>query len=254
MRLFCRSYSSACKRGGFVRPERRAAGMTRSAEEIAARKEERRVWQPKAGPGSLGTVEPPCLPPNCPIGPAASLANFCGCARSGRGGLLAKLLRKVIDDAGSTSRAWVVRNCLDNRPVLQYALIRTGRRGPHRRSIVLAVIVAASGVYVVRMMAFSNITNFRLASVKFLWLDLTGICLFCAYVAAAVSAARQSYICCPRWFPASTQPSRRRWFSLKPHVPSSSSWSAFRPRSVADASLARLLPRDAHHAHTAGHQ
>jgi hypothetical protein len=80
-------------------------------------------------------------------------------------------------------------------PLLQYALIRSRRRSPHRlvgyASVVLAAIVAASGVYVVRMMAYGNLTSFRLASVKFVWLDLTGIALFCVYVACAISAARR---------------------------------------------------------------
>lgn len=80
-------------------------------------------------------------------------------------------------------------------PLLQYALLRSGRRGLHRSlgyaSIVLAAIVAISGVYVVRMMAYGNLTSFRLASVKFVWLDLSGIVLFSVYVAFAISAARR---------------------------------------------------------------
>lgn len=80
-------------------------------------------------------------------------------------------------------------------PLLQYALIRSGRRNLHRTmgkaSVALAVIVAVSGVYVIRMMAFTNLASFRLASVKFVWLDLTGIALFCVYVAVALGAARR---------------------------------------------------------------
>lgn len=80
-------------------------------------------------------------------------------------------------------------------PLLQYALIRSGRRAPHRlvgyASVALAGIVALSGIYVVRMMAYGNIARFRLASVKFFWLDLTGIALFCVYVAFAIVAARR---------------------------------------------------------------
>ena len=90
---------------------------------------------------------------------------------------------------GWSATAWMIL------PLLQYALIRSRRRSLHRAvgyaSVVLAAIVAASGVYVVRMMAYSNITSFRLASVKFVWLDLTGIALFCVYVALAISAARR---------------------------------------------------------------
>jgi len=90
---------------------------------------------------------------------------------------------------GWSATAWMIL------PLLQYALIRNGRRGLHRlvgySSVVLAAIVAVSGFYVVRMMAYKNMTSFRLASVKFVWLDLTGIVLFCVYVAFAIWAARR---------------------------------------------------------------
>lgn len=90
---------------------------------------------------------------------------------------------------GWSATAWMIL------PLLQYALLRSGRRGLHRSlgyaSIVLAAIVAISGVYVVRMMAFGNLSSFRLASVKFVWLDLTGIVLFGVYVSFAISAARR---------------------------------------------------------------
>jgi uncharacterized membrane protein len=80
-------------------------------------------------------------------------------------------------------------------PLLQYALIRSGRRSVHRlvgwASVLLAAVVVASGIYVVRMMAYDNITSFRLVSVKFVWLDLTGIALFSVFVAFAVFAARK---------------------------------------------------------------
>lgn len=90
---------------------------------------------------------------------------------------------------GWSATAWMLL------PLLQYGLIRRGERRQHRlvgyASIGLAGLVAVSGVYVVRMMAFTNLTTFRLASVKFVWLDLTGIALFCVYVAVAVAAARR---------------------------------------------------------------
>ena len=90
---------------------------------------------------------------------------------------------------GWSATAWMLL------PLFQYALLRSGRRSLHRQlgyaSVVLAALVAVSGVYVVRMMAYSNITKFRLASVKFVWLDLTGIALFCIFVAFAISAARR---------------------------------------------------------------
>ncbi|MEP7365239.1 MAG: hypothetical protein ABI972_18455 [Acidobacteriota bacterium] len=90
---------------------------------------------------------------------------------------------------GWSAAAWMTL------PLLQYALIRSGRRRLHGRigfaSIVLAAVVAVSGIYVVRMMAYKNIASFRLASVKFVWLDLTGIVLFCIYVTFAIVAARR---------------------------------------------------------------
>src|SRR5512139_2104150 len=65
---------------------------------------------------------------------------------------------------GWSATAWMTL------PLLQWALIRSGRRRLHRvvgyASLGLAAVVAASGVYVVRMMAYSNITSFRLADVK----------------------------------------------------------------------------------------
>lgn len=79
-------------------------------------------------------------------------------------------------------------------PLLQYALMRTGRRALHRRlgyaSLVLAAVVVASGLYVVQMMAYANLSSFRLLDVKFVWLDLTGMALFTVYVASATLAAR----------------------------------------------------------------
>jgi uncharacterized membrane protein len=90
---------------------------------------------------------------------------------------------------GWSATAWMLL------PLFQYALLRSGRRSLHRQlgyaSVLLAALVAVSGVYVVRMMAYSNTTKFRLASVKFVWLDLTGIALFCIFVAFAISAARR---------------------------------------------------------------
>lgn len=90
---------------------------------------------------------------------------------------------------GWSATAWMIL------PLLQYALIRGRLRSQHRlvgyASIALAGVVAVSGVYVVRMMAFANITKFRLASVKFVFLDLTGIALFCVYVAFAIWAVRR---------------------------------------------------------------
>ena len=90
---------------------------------------------------------------------------------------------------GWSATAWM---CL---PLLQYVLLRRQQRAVHRHlgyaSLVLAAIVAVSGVYVVHMMARRNLTTFDLVSVKFVWLDLTGIALFGVFVAAAIVAARQ---------------------------------------------------------------
>jgi uncharacterized membrane protein len=90
---------------------------------------------------------------------------------------------------GWSATAWMIL------PLLQYALLRGRLRNQHRvvgyASLALAAVVAISGVYVVRMMAYGNIAKFRLASVKFVFLDLTGIVLFCVYVWFAISAVRQ---------------------------------------------------------------
>lgn len=90
---------------------------------------------------------------------------------------------------GWSATAWMTL------PLIQYGLLRSQGRVWHRRlgyaSIALASIVATSGVYVVWMMARRNLATFQLASVKFVWLDLTGIALFCAYVAVAISASRR---------------------------------------------------------------
>lgn len=91
-----------------------------------------------------------------------------------------------------SATAWMIL------PLLQYVLIRRRRRSQHRlvgyASLALAAVVAVSGVYVVRMMAFTNLTKFRLASVKFVFLDLTGILLFGVYVAVAIATVRRGDI------------------------------------------------------------
>jgi uncharacterized membrane protein len=90
---------------------------------------------------------------------------------------------------GWSATAWMLL------PLVQYGLLRGQQRSLHRRlgyaSVVLAALVALSGVHVVQMMAHRNLTDFDLVSVKFVWLDLTGIALFCVYVAAAIAAARR---------------------------------------------------------------
>lgn len=90
---------------------------------------------------------------------------------------------------GWSATAWM------SLPLIQYVLLRKNHRELHRRlgyaSVALALLVAGSGVYVVRMMAHRNLTDFNLASLKFVWLDLTGIALFGILVAAAVAAARR---------------------------------------------------------------
>lgn len=89
---------------------------------------------------------------------------------------------------GLSATAWMML------PLVQYRLIASRRRSLHRSvgwaSLVLAAIVVLSGIYVVQIMAYNNIARFRLLDVKFVWLDLTGIALFCVYVAFAVLAAR----------------------------------------------------------------
>lgn len=90
---------------------------------------------------------------------------------------------------GWSATAWMLL------PLVQYALIRGRRREWHRvlgwASLVLAAVVAVSGFYVVRMMAFRSVEKFNLVSIKFVWLDLTGVALFCVYVGVAMFAARR---------------------------------------------------------------
>lgn len=90
---------------------------------------------------------------------------------------------------GWSATAWM------SLPLIQYALMRGRQRAMHRRvgyaAVVLAALVATSGVYVVWMMAYRNIATFRIASAKFVWLDLTGIVFFCVYVVVAIMAARR---------------------------------------------------------------
>jgi len=90
---------------------------------------------------------------------------------------------------GLSATAWMML------PLVQYGLIAGRKRASHRvvgsASLALAASVVASGIYVVRIMAYNNIANFRLLDVKFVWLDLTGMALFCVYVAFAVLAARK---------------------------------------------------------------
>jgi uncharacterized membrane protein len=90
---------------------------------------------------------------------------------------------------GFSATAWMAL------PILQVMLIRKRERKLHRRvgyaSLLLAGVVVLSGLYVVQIMAFNNIANFRLLDVKFVWLDLTAMALFCVYLALAVIAARK---------------------------------------------------------------
>lgn len=90
---------------------------------------------------------------------------------------------------GFSATAWM---CL---PILQAILIRKRQRTLHRRigyaSLVLAAVVVLSGLYVVQIMAFNNIADFRVLDVKFVWLDLTAMALFCVYLALAIGAARK---------------------------------------------------------------
>lgn len=80
-------------------------------------------------------------------------------------------------------------------PLVQYLLVRTRQRAAHRvvgyAALALAATVVVSGVHVVQMMAFRNVSAFNTTSVKFVWLDLTGMALFCVFVTAATLAARR---------------------------------------------------------------
>ena len=80
-------------------------------------------------------------------------------------------------------------------PVVQAVLIRRRQRVLHRQlgyaSLVLAAVVAISGLHVVQTMVLTEAPGVTLTTFKFVLLDLTGIALFVLFVGLAVRAARR---------------------------------------------------------------
>jgi uncharacterized membrane protein len=77
---------------------------------------------------------------------------------------------------GSSATAWMLV------PVVQAWLITHGKVKAHRIlgrvSLLLAPVVAVSGLRVIQIMVLKNLHEFRLYRIKFLFLDLTVILLF----------------------------------------------------------------------------
>lgn len=90
---------------------------------------------------------------------------------------------------GFSATAWMLL------PLLQAWFIQTNRRRAHRlvgwASLPLALVVVVSGLHVIQLMAAKSAQAFNLVSVKFVWLDLTGLALFCVCVALSIAAARR---------------------------------------------------------------
>lgn len=80
-------------------------------------------------------------------------------------------------------------------PVIQGMLIVLRKRSVHRRlgygSLVLAAVVAITGLHVVQTMILKAGDAVTLVSYKFVLLDLTGIALFVAFLAMAIRAAQR---------------------------------------------------------------
>lgn len=90
---------------------------------------------------------------------------------------------------GASATAWMVL------PIAQAWLIRSRRRRLHRAvgyfSLALAALVVISGLQVVQHMVLRNIDDFQIRRIKFVLLDLTGLALFCVFLAAAIWSARK---------------------------------------------------------------
>jgi hypothetical protein len=90
---------------------------------------------------------------------------------------------------GFSSTAWMLL------PIGQAWLIKTRRRVWHRRigyaSLALAPIVVLSGLYILQIFTLRNVEDFQVRRFKFVYLDLTGLFLFCVFLALAMWAARR---------------------------------------------------------------
>ena len=79
-------------------------------------------------------------------------------------------------------------------PLFQAWAVRSGLRQVHRKvgyaSLALAFVLVVSGLHVVQLMVLRNPEAVSVTSVKFVWLDLTGLALFTFFLVAAIRAAR----------------------------------------------------------------
>ena len=91
---------------------------------------------------------------------------------------------------GSAATAWMLL------PLLQYWLVRSGARRLHRlvgyTSLALAACVVITGLRVVQTMVRRNVEDFQIRRIKFVWLDLSGLMLFC--LGLAIASARKRNI------------------------------------------------------------
>ena len=88
---------------------------------------------------------------------------------------------------GLSATAWM------SLPIIQAWLIKTRRRKLHRTigwaSPALASVVVLSGLYILQVMVRRS--EDHLLNLKFLFLDLTGLALFCLFLGWAIWAARK---------------------------------------------------------------
>lgn len=93
---------------------------------------------------------------------------------------------------GSAATAWMLL------PLLQYWLVRSRRYEAHRlvgyASLALAALVVVTGLRVVQTMVLRNIDDFQIRRIKFVWLDLSGLILFCCFLGLAIYFARKRRI------------------------------------------------------------
>lgn len=90
---------------------------------------------------------------------------------------------------GFSATAWMLL------PIGQAWLIKTRRRSWHRRvgwaSLALAPVVVLSGLRVLQIFTLRNVEDFQARLFKFVYLDLTGLFLFCVFLGLAIRAARR---------------------------------------------------------------
>lgn len=90
---------------------------------------------------------------------------------------------------GFSATAWMLL------PIGQAWLIKTRRRKVHRwtgyASLALAVLVVVSGLYILQIFTLRNVEDFQVRRFKFVYLDLTGLFLFCVFLGLAIWAARK---------------------------------------------------------------